>query len=243
MAEKVSQLTSTNQTDGSSLFASLAGMLHQNKLDTDGMLPARVVSFDRKSNVAEVKPVIHFAGLQEGQTVPRDPLTHINVLSLGGGGFHLSFPLKPGDLGWIFASDRDLSDFTKDLAEGPPRHGQARQFTSGLFIPDVFRQYVIDAEDDGAMVIQSVDGKVKLSLHDDNIVIAAPTKILLRTPLTEISDKLVVQGLATFNGGVTAIAGQAVSLPAETEINGIVVIGHGHEQNGDSGRTSGGMEA
>lgn len=243
MAEKVSQLTSTNQTDSASLFASLSAMLNQNKLDTDGMLPAKVISYDRKTNLAEVQPVIHFAGLADGETRARDSLTQIETLSLGGGGFHISFPIKAGDLGWIFASDRDLSDFKKELAEGPPRHGQSKQFTSGLFIPDVFRKYVVDAEDDGAMVIQSVDGQVKVSLHDDNIVIAAPNKILLRTPITEISDQLIVGGLATFNGGVTAVAGQAVSLPAETEINGIVVIGHGHEQNGDSGRTSGGMEA
>ncbi|QDH49609.1 baseplate assembly protein [Pantoea phage Kyle] len=240
MAEKITQLTNNNSTDKASLFAALSFMTNQMKLNTDGMIPAKVVSYDRDANVATVKPVIHFLAL-DGKEIHRDELTQINVLSIGGGGFHISFPLKAGDLGWIFASDRDLTKFKKDLAEGAPSNGQAKTFASGLFIPDVFRQYTINGEDSGAMVIQATDGATRVAIDGNEIRMTAKTLVKIDAPTTQVMKELIVEGLATMNGGVTAKDGTAVTLPSTTTVAGKNVNDHGHEQNGDSGRTSGGM--
>lgn len=241
MADKIRQLTNANQTDNVSLFAALQSMLQRGKLDTDGMIPATIVSFDRDKNIAVVKPVIQWLSLDD-KPVSRHDLTEISVLSLGGGGFHISFPLNPGDLGWIFASDRDLSDFKKELKESPPPTGQTKTFAHGLFIPDVFRQYTINSEDSGAMVIQSTDGKTRISIRKDNIKITAPGNVTIDTPQTTITGKLNVKQLATFEGGITGNTGTAVTLPANTTVGGINVTTHGHiQQNQGSGRTAGGM--
>lgn len=240
MAEKVRQLTNANQTDKVSLFAALNSMMQRGKLDTDGMIPATVVSYDRKNNVAIIKPVIQWMGLDD-MPRSRNELTEISVLSLGGGGFHISFPIKEGDLGWIFAADRDLSNFKKELQESPPPTGRTKSFGDGLFIPDVFRQYTVQSEDSGAMVIQSTDGATRISVRGNNIKITAPSKVTIDTPMVEMTQQLTVQGMATFNGGIKATG--TATLPAGTTIGDIDVSTHGHEQNGDSGRTSGGMEA
>lgn len=242
MADKITQLTSANPEDNSSLFASLMSMLHRGKLDTDGMLPATVISYDRDKNVAVVKPVIQWLSL-DNKPVERFELTEIHVLSLGGGGFHISFPLKAGDLGWIFAADRDLSDFKKELASGAPPTGRAKSFGDGLFIPDVFRKYTINSADADAMVIQSTDGATRISVSAGAVNITTPDLVKIDTPETIITGNVVVEGEATFLSNINGSEGTEVTLPAGTTIGGINVSTHGHEQNGDSGRTSGGMEA
>ena len=132
------------------------------------------------------------------------------------------------------------------------------QFADGLFIPDKFRNFVIAPEDADALVIQSLDGSTKISLRGDNIKIATTSKILLDVPETEITGNVTIDknllvsgtttitGLTSVNGGFTAVGGsgsEPCTLPATTTIGGINVAGHGHKQNGTSGRTSGGMES
>lgn len=247
MVDKLTQITNANQTDKSSLFASLSFFQSQMHMSTDGMLPAKVISFDRESNTAEVQPIIHFMTL-DGQQKERDPLTQINVLSIGGGGFHISFPLKAGDLGWIFASDRDLTEFKKELASGAPNNGRMKSFTSGLFIPEVFRQYTINAVDSDAMVIQSTDSEARISISKEVIRITHPTLVEIDTPETVAKGNFTVEGNALVKqnmsvlGDFSAAEGTSAALPTGTKIGGVNVSTHGHEQNGDSGRTSGGME-
>ncbi len=73
----------------------------------DDMLPAKIIEYDRASNVATVQPQIMVL-TTEKRTVPRPLFASVPVLALGGGDFVLSFPLKPGDSGWIKANDRDI---------------------------------------------------------------------------------------------------------------------------------------
>lgn len=243
------QLTSANQGDKSSLWAALSFAMRQNGMSTDGMLPARVISYKRGGqNLVTVKPVIHFVDM-ENNAQPRQQLVDVPCLAIGGGGFLINFPLNAGDLGWIFASDRDMNNFMKELKDGVPPNGRIKSFSSGLFIPDALRQFTLAGEDADAMVIQSTSGAVKISLREDNIKIAASTKVLIETPLTEFTQDVKIDGRldvtkkTTVNGGFEATGGDAVTLPDQSTIGGIQVLTHGHEQNGDSGRTSGGMEA
>jgi hypothetical protein len=50
---------------------------------TDGMLPAVVVSYDRESNTAEVRPTIALL-TTSGEVVPRASVARVPVLALGG---------------------------------------------------------------------------------------------------------------------------------------------------------------
>lgn len=51
-------------------------------------------------------------------------------------------------------------------------------FEDGRFIPDIFGAYTHDSADDGKMVIQSVDGSVKMTLGSGEIdIVAASVKI------------------------------------------------------------------
>ncbi|WP_431228394.1 Gp138 family membrane-puncturing spike protein [Burkholderia contaminans] len=196
--------------------------------ESDLQLPAKVISFDRAKNTATVQPLIAWTGL-DGTIKPRNAFMNIPVLSLGGGKFHVSFPLAPGDIGWIKASDRDLSLFMQTLKESKAGSDRSHDFGDGLFVPDVFRNYTVAGEDAGAMVIQSTDGQTKISIRGDNILIATKT-LNVRADDANFSGNVTITGQTAANGGFTSKEGTACTLPSSTTVNNKKVDTHVHDK-------------
>jgi hypothetical protein len=213
------------------------------------LLPAQVVQYNRTTNLATIQPMI--MALDTNDTPQeRQALASVPVLSLGGGGFTVNFPLKENDFGWMLAADRDISTFLQGNTQAPPNSMRKHRFEDSWFVPDVLRQYVINEADAANMVITSLDGTLRISLGAGVITLTAPTGVKVVTPLAEftqdvqIDGNATITGMTTVNGGFTATGGtgsEVCSLPASTTIGGIVVANHGHEQDGTSGRTAGGM--
>jgi hypothetical protein len=204
-------------------------------MDTDKLIPATVVEFDRAQNLATVRPLIMTIDMADN-TRMRNALAQVPVFSLGGEGFHISFPLKQGDLGWIMAADRDISLFMQNLGAAPPNTLRKHSFSDSWFIPDVFRKYTINAEDSAAMVIQSTDGTTRISIGDGNVTITAPGEVTVDTPQAnftknvQVGGDLQVIGNTQVDGGLDASGSSRaeVTLPADATIGGITVAGHGH---------------
>lgn len=224
-------------------------------LKLDKLIPAVVVEYDRQTNMATVQPQIMFVDVSD-QAHMRDPVGDVPVLSLGGGGFHINFPLAQGSLGWILAADRDISQFMENLQAAAPGVLGRHKFTSSWFIPDVFRQYTIAEANANAMVIQSTDGLTNIAISEGVINITAPSSVTVTTPLATFSNNVAILGNLTIQEaltvtGLTSVLGgfaangttgdEPCTLPQSTTIGGISVYGHGHEQDGTSGRTAGGM--
>jgi len=140
----------------------------------DDMLPARVVSFngDRDNPRVTVQPLVRVL-TTAGEQIDRPMIASVPVLQAGGGGFVLSFPLQPGDLGWIKANDRDISLFLQNYQPSAPNTLRFHTFQDALFIPDVMTGFTVAGEDAAAAVLQSRDGSVKISVHSDRVVLAA----------------------------------------------------------------------
>ena len=137
--------------------------------NVDDCLPAKIVSYDREKNTATVQPLVAVLST-EGQSLSRAAVASVPVLALGGGNFVVNFPLKKGDLGWLKASDRDISLFMQGLQEAKPNTLRKHSFEDGLFIPDVYRNYTINGEDmDSNMVVQSLDGTIRVALWPDRV--------------------------------------------------------------------------
>lgn len=227
----------------------LAEALHMHSMGQHGMIPAQVLEFNRTTNQATVQPMIMFS--DQANNISRPKAANIPVISLGGGGFHISFPLKKGDLGWILAADRDISQFVQSLKESPANTTRHRSFGDAWFVPDVFRNYTINAADVNAMVLQSTDGTTRISIQSGQITITAPTKVVVNTPLAAFSTNvtiggtLTVTGMAIVNGGLNASGSgsNAITLPSQTTIGGITVATHGHISSNPGTRTSGNMIA
>lgn len=156
---------------------SLAGVMTQAlrgfELKLEHCLPATVISYDRTNNVASVQPNILMVAT-DGSTVGRTPLARIPVISLGGGGFNISFPLVAGSTGWIHASDRDISLYLQSGGMTQPNTQRAHSFSDGHFVPDVLANYVLNSEDANNMVIQNKAGTIRIALWPDRVKITTP---------------------------------------------------------------------
>ena len=135
----------------------------------NGMLPARVIAYNRTTNRVQVELLIAVVGTS-GAQFPRPQIASIPVLVLGGGGYFLSFPLKVGDLGWVLASDRDISLFLQSYTQAPPNTQRMMNFSDGMFIPDVMTDYTIEDEDEQNVVFSSLDGSVRIAIADTGTI-------------------------------------------------------------------------
>lgn len=129
----------------------------------NGMLPAQVTSYDRTKNRVEVQILINLT-TTDGSQVPRPHLVNIPVLALGGGTFSISFPLKPGDIGWVIAADRDISIFLQNYKQTAPATTRMNNFADSVFIPDLMKSYNINAQNEDYLIIQSQNGKMQIEL-------------------------------------------------------------------------------
>lgn len=206
----------------------------------DGMLPAKVISYDRAKNVATVQPLIQILSTS-GKVVTRAPLSKVPVLALGGGGFVINFPLKKDDLGWIEASDRDITLFMATMKESRPNTVRYHRFSDARFVPDTFRQYTIAGEDADAMVVQTLDGSTKVALSPagvrvktaDTVTIDGAVKVEIKsaTTVTLAAPIVTITGATSIIGG-----GQPVSITGPVSIDGKAFLTHTHSiPTGQSG--------
>jgi hypothetical protein len=174
-------------------FAGVMTDVLQNFLrGVDDMIPAKVVSYDDTTNRAVIKPLV-MLGTTDGQKISRAQLSNIPVFRFGGGGFFIRFPVKPGDFGWLKATDRDMSlIMQRGGLEDWPNTLRQHSFSDGMFFPDTLKSWVIDGANADALVIQSLDGSVCVSLHSGKVKIEAAD--------IEVVGNMSVTGTMTNNG-------------------------------------------
>lgn len=206
------------------LLGSLEGVLkafeYKIKQNLDGAMWAKVVSYDRKSNRAVIQPLSRIKG-SDGQEIDRAAYPSVPVIRPGGGGGVVSFPLNVGDVGILFAGDRDVSsimtgDFEKQ--DIPPTNTM-HSFSNGFFLPDSSRNWDMPPDDSGNVYIGMRDGAVKISLSDKEIQQTAAEKITLKVDGSTITIENDTITLAT--GSVSAVLdGSKVTINGDVEING-----------------------
>ena len=202
----------------------LAGMaaliLKKHLQSVDDMLPARVISYDRATNRAQVQPLVRVL-TTDGRQVGRAQVASIPVIQLGGGGFVLAFNLKAGDLGWIKANDRDISLILQSFKENAPNTVRLHSFQDAAFIPDPMTGYAVGGEDAENAVLQTLDGSVRVAVWADRVKITAGALSL------------------TVGPGSFDFAGGAVNMPDGAVINGIPFGTHKHTNVANGPNTSG----
>lgn len=197
--ESIGNSPDIDPANNDSMLGAVRMLYKKLQMDIDGMLPAKVIKYDRANNRVQVQILIMML-TTDGQKVSRSQVASVPVLVLGGGGLMINFPLNPGDLGWIMANDRDISLFLQSYEEAPPNTVRQFSFSDALFVPDVMHDYVIDPlTDSSALVIGTTDGTIKISVSPAGVVITSPT--------------------VTFAGEVLANGGLSVSGVGATPVN------------------------
>lgn len=159
----------TDQAGGGSLAGALGEFLRSRLLDIDDMLPAIVISYDDKSNRAILRPLVKMVDTS-GNQIPRASISNIPVFRFGGGGFFMRFPIKPGDFGWIKANDRDISLILQGGGnQDIPNTRRIKSFSDAMFFPDTIKDWLIDGDNQDAVVLQSLSGESVISVHQDAI--------------------------------------------------------------------------
>ena len=142
-------------------------MLVMSKKAIEVSIPCIVTKVISRTKVS-VRPLIKIVG-QDGTAYDRDVIEGIPVFTAGGGDRFISFPVKVGDLGWIDASDRDISLFLQSYANEQPPTNRMHSFSDARFIPDIMTNITVAEEDATAIVIQNRNGSVKIALDDGQI--------------------------------------------------------------------------
>ena len=228
MADDPTQ-NSRNPANSGNLAGALAEIMGKFLAGVDDMLPAVVIEYDRTENRATVRPLIRMLKT-DGTVVDRAQIASVPVLNLGGGGVVLSFNISPGDLGWIKASDRDISLFLQNETgeDVPPNTLRKHNFGDSLFIPDQFRNWTLDGDDAANTVLQTTDGLHRIAIGIDGISLTSTETVVIEAPTTSVIGNLFefgnfnqfgnkfVSGNMTANGDVVASGVGGISLANHT---------------------------
>lgn len=186
---------------------------------SENMLPVKVVSYDREKNTAIVLPLIKI--ILTAEVKSRVQIGPIPVFAFGGGNYVINYPLREGDLGWMLANDRDISKFMESLAESEPNTYRTHSFNDAVLFPDAIRNFTTSGEDE-RMVIQTLDGTVRISLGEADIRLKHPTLVTVETPLAEFTGDIHATGTIT---GDTDVVFAGISGKGHKHARGTYVAG------------------
>lgn len=140
--------------------------------EVDGMVPARVVSYNDQTNRAVLHPIVMMGGT-DGSKTPRADVHNIPVYRFGGGGIFMRFPVKAGDLGWLAANDNDISLIMQGGGvEDWPNTIRQCKFSDAMFFPDTFKAWIIAGANADNAVWQTMDGTTCIALGANGVTIS-----------------------------------------------------------------------
>ncbi len=207
---------SIDPADRYELVGLLKNAFRQLMLEIDGAVPAKVLAYDKDKRLASIQPLIPIVGTS-GESTPRGPIDAVPVFIIGAGSYVLNFPIKAGDLGYIIACDRDMSNFLQTYDTARLSTYRIKTFSDCFFLPSVMRDFIIDEEDTERVVLQSTDGTVRVALGAGIVKVTVPSEgqIVLDGPTT-ITKKLTVSEGVEINGGLP----YSLTVNGNTRVNG-----------------------
>lgn len=221
----------------------------------------RIVSYDEEEQTATVKICNDrtFSNSQgTGQQITPTLLYQVPVYTSGGGGWHLTFPIKAGDTCLLSFSESgydhwfvDNEDSAGVRDDGEPQHWTERRFSldDGFAqvgwnnLPTAVASYHADHSQ-----WRNANASQVISLNDDGtITLTSPIKVTIDSPEVEVTGNLLVQGnitgkaAAIITGAISAASAALVGAlaSASAAIGGISMTSHTHTHGGDAGTTSG----
>lgn len=179
-------------------------------------IPA-VVSKVISRDTVEVSPAVLQSDSQ-GNAVQWANIT-VTVLTPFSSGIFLSMPLAVGDTGWLVASDLDTTNFKKNKKPAQQNILTRHLYQYGFFVPDAINGYTVSEEDEGAVVLSTLDGKTKITLKDKEISVVSDDKLKINAKSITIdssNNDVVIDGINFKNHKHTVPQGQAVQVNTAT---------------------------
>lgn len=159
-------------------------------------IPAKVVEVISRDTV-RVSPTVLQSDSQGNPVEWADITT--TVLTPFSGGVIISMPLSVGDTGWLVAADLDTSLFKKEKKPSQQISYTRHLYQYGFFVPDAINGYTISDDDNGAIVISTLDGTTKIALSSGNIDIKSSNTLKINAKsvniTTEATSNVVIDGI------------------------------------------------
>lgn len=234
--------------------ASVDSVLDAASTDLSGRLrvalPAIVTAFDALRQTVTLQPAI--AGTDErGDAMTLPPLADVPVKFPRGGGFAFTFPINPGDEGWVIFSDRCIDGWLIGGEVSQADEHRQHDLSDGGFLPGFSSvSRAIGSFRNDAVVMRQLSGPGYVAIDTGGNVDIDGTKLTVHCaaefikPVT-MDDTAMVAGLTTCHGGLSAsggdgaaatIAGSVKVTGGDVTVDGIGTKSHHHidSQNGNT---------
>lgn len=129
-------------------------------------IPAIVKKVNSRDSVV-VSPAVLLTN-SDGLPVKWSDIT-TTVLTPFGSDMFISMPVAVGDTGWLVGADFDTDKFKDGKKPAQQTVFGTHKYQYGFFIPDAINGYTVSDDDNGGVVISTLDGKTKIVLKDKNI--------------------------------------------------------------------------
>lgn len=206
--------------------------------------PGIVQAYDPAENTATVQPAIQYQVrdlVGNWNWVKLPLLIHVPVFFPSGGGFTLTFPLAIGDEVFVSIAERCIDGWWEAGGVQPQAEFRMHDLSDGFCFPKVWsKPKVLSNISVTTAQLRSDDGSTYVEIASGQIVtVKAPTKILLDTPLVEVTGAIqvdndgsltnpfTVQGSMTVTGDITAGSGGGDQVGLRTHKHGGVQTGGG----------------
>lgn len=176
----------TRPGEDSDLYGVMALGFREEMLDINDMLPAKIVAWDSSKNRAQVE-ILYLVTMTDGSVNAQTAPAEVPTFVMGTGKFALVWPLNPGDLGWIKATDRDMSLFFQHYDAQAGNTPRIHSFEDAIFIPDAMKDFVV-VEPDGVS-LQTLDGINSVSVSESGIKLVAGSTTLTITDAGIVANK------------------------------------------------------
>ena len=176
-------------------------------------IPGRVVKYDAATQKAWVQPVVKGISPVDGSSVKMPQLPSMPVVFPQGGGFSITWPLKPGDTVLVIFSEQAMAQWLisgNDDAE--PEHPWRFELTDGIVLAGM-RPFVgsltspsdtemkLGLEDETAQIVINVDGGVVVKSDDVRLGSAAASDFVALSSLVA-AELVKIQTAISGVGGV-----------------------------------------
>ncbi|WP_298032502.1 Gp138 family membrane-puncturing spike protein [uncultured Desulfovibrio sp.] len=227
-------------------------------------LPGLVTAFDPAAMTVSVQPAVQGSVKDESgksQNVQMPLLVDVPVVFVCGGGFSLTYPVKPGDEALVVFASRCIDGWWQDGQAAPPPDSRMHDLSDGMAIvgprsqatklhPPVDPENVQLRTDDGrATVTMKPDYTIESKNPDGSITIApggaitaeATATILIKAPQITLEGNVTTTG-AGGGPGTISMKGDISLEGSLTSTGDQVAEGKStahHSHTGDSGGTTG----
>jgi hypothetical protein len=160
-------------------------------------IPGIIVSFSGGTQTAVVQPAVQQAVLTEGRTRPITVLQDVPVYFPAGGGVTLTFPVAAGDECLLVFAARSIDGWWQSGGVQPAGSARMHSLSDAFaFVGIRSRPRALPGFAGAAAELRTDDGTTTIRLAPGQVTVIAPTKVLLDTPLVEVSGDVVAGGIS-----------------------------------------------